>query len=505
MKNIAKLFILISSCMLISLLLASCQSSDGVLKYKKVKGGYTITELSDRNAESVSIPSEYKGKDVIAIEADAFYGSKLKEIYIPSTVTSVGEQAFAYCTRLEKVNVSDISSFASIEFSSAESNPLYYAHTLLEDGKEINTASIDAKSIGSYAFAGCESLSEININGAEKIGKGAFYDCASLASISISDTVEYIGAAAFSGCTSLTEISIPDSVSEMSHSVFSGCSALKTAELSESLSAIPDRAFLECSSLEKISLPSDTLTIGASAFASCSSLASIDIPKKVTEILDSAFFNCSSLADIKINEDSKLRSIGKSAFRGCYSLTNVSFENATLLNLIDESAFQFCSDLTSITIPSSLRKLGDHAFSGCDSLELYKQDGMGFIGNSTNNTLILVKCIDDITYARITSQTKFICSGAFERNQTVTEIFMLTHSQTDEGVINVGCNAFAFCPNLQKVTFPKSIESIGDCALMGCKALQTIRYSGNGTAWKSVTRGTNWTYGAGTSTITHST
>lgn len=505
MKNITKLFILISSCMLISLLLASCQSSDGVLKYKKVKGGYTVTELADRSAESINIPSQYKGKDIISIDADAFYGSKIKEIYIPSSVTSVGEQAFAYCNRLEKVNVSDISSFASIEFSSAESNPLYYAHTLIVDGEEINEADINAKSIGSYAFAGCESLSDININGAERIGKGAFYECTSLAGISISDTVEYIGAAAFSGCTSLTGVNIPDSVSEMSHSVFSGCSSLNNVEISVALSSIPDRAFFECSSLENITLPADTLTIGASAFASCSSLKSIDIPKKVTEILDSAFFNCASLTNIKINEDSKLRSIGKSAFRGCYSLTDVSFENATLLNLIDDSAFQFCSDLVNIAIPSSLRKLGDHAFSGCDNLELYEQDGMGFIGNSNNNVLILVKCIDEITYARITSQTKFICSGAFERNQTVTEIFILTHSQTDEGVINIGCNAFAFCPNLKKITLPKSIETIGDCALMGCKALQTIRYLGNGTGWKSVTRGTNWTYGAGTSTITYST
>ena len=68
-------------------------------------------------------------------------------------------------------------------------------------------------SIGDSAFAGCSSLSNIAIpSSVNSIGDKAFWDCCSLTSIVIPDSVTSIGDGAFCGCSSLKYISIPKSV-----------------------------------------------------------------------------------------------------------------------------------------------------------------------------------------------------------------------------------------------------------------------------------------------------
>lgn len=504
-KTVTKVLVLCFATLALTLILASCTKSDGTLKYDRVKGGYEVVGLDKNAGEEIEIPASYKGKDVISIADNAFYGAKVKKITIPSTIKSVGNQAFAYCERLEGVYISDINAYASIEFASAESNPLYYAHKLYVNGSEATNVTIDTNKVGSYALAGCTSVTNITLKSAESIGSGAFLNCEGLCEISLPDSLESIGASAFSHATSLISINIPDSVDEISHSAFAYCTSLESATLPAGLMELSDRIFLNCEKLLTISLPDSLLTVGASAFAGCSSLDNVTIPKKVTEILDSAFFNCISLKKFEIKAESKLKSIGKSAFRGSYSLVDLSLTNASSLALIDDSAFQFCTNLTNVKIPSSITTLGDHAFTGCDSLALTDYSGIGYIGNDENDKLIIVKALDEnIGSAKITAATRFICSGAFERHSSLTTVIISTDSTTGEGVTCIGSNAFAFCSKLTSISIGKSIKNIGDFAVMGCKALKTIKYGSNSTDWKSVTRGTNWTYGAGTSSITYS-
>lgn len=504
-KSIFKILLFSAFIVILSVFLASCESSDGKLSYKKVKGGYAVVALEDSSLENVEIPESYKNKDVVEIADNAFYGKKIKSVSIPSTIINVGNQAFAYCERLESVNVSDIDAFAKINFTQPESNPLYYAHKLVVGGEEKETVKINTEDIGSYSFAGCENIANIELVNAKNIGDGAFYNAAGLIEISLPDSLKSIGRSAFAGCSSLLSVEIPDSVNSISHSVFASCTSLESVKLTSSINEIPERAFLECEALKTIEIPEKVLTVGAYAFYGCYSLDNITINAKITEILDYAFFNCQSLKNITLEEGSNLRSIGKNAFRGCYSIEEFSLLNADELTLIDESAFHFCTSLKNIYIPSSLKTLGDHAFSGCSSLELYTYLGIGYIGNEEKPKMILIDVTDvTITKAKVSYETSFIASGALERCTSLEEVTIYTHTDTGEGVINVGCNAFAFCPKLQKITFGKSVQTIGDNALMGCKQLSKIVYSGKGDEWKKVTRGTNWLYGAGTNTITYS-
>ncbi len=71
-------------------------------------------------------------------------------------------------------------------------------------------------SIGRGAFAYCGRLESVNLpEGLGKIGFLAFMKCGKLTEVKLPEGLEEIGGYAFSGCESLSELSIPDSVRKM--------------------------------------------------------------------------------------------------------------------------------------------------------------------------------------------------------------------------------------------------------------------------------------------------
>ena len=81
--------------------------------------------------------------------------------------------------------------------------------------------------IGDWAFAGCDSLTSINIpNSVTTIGNWAFKECESLTNINIPNSVTTIGREAFSNCESLTSINIPNSVTCIEEFAFKYCDKL---------------------------------------------------------------------------------------------------------------------------------------------------------------------------------------------------------------------------------------------------------------------------------------
>ena len=82
-------------------------------------------------------------------------------------------------------------------------------------------------SIGDYAFSWCSGLTSIEIPaGVTSIGAYAFYYCSSLTSIEIPAGVTSIGDEAFYSCSRLTSIEIPASVTSIGDRAFNGCSSL---------------------------------------------------------------------------------------------------------------------------------------------------------------------------------------------------------------------------------------------------------------------------------------
>ena len=103
------------------------------------------------------------------------------------------------------------------------SNPLNYAHRLYLNGEELKDLIIPSSvtSIGDGAFQQCYSLTSVTIpNSVITIGKYAFDRC-HLTSLVLSNSVTTIGSAAFYGC-GLNQITIPNSVTSIERGAFSG-------------------------------------------------------------------------------------------------------------------------------------------------------------------------------------------------------------------------------------------------------------------------------------------
>ena len=343
-------------------------------------GTAEITNYSGSQQE-VIIPSVMDGHSVTSIGEDAFdYCSSLTSVTIPDSVISIGNYAFYNCGSLTSVTIpAGLTSIGKGAFSGCLSlaeiaispdHPVFS----VTDGVLVNKTT---NALILYAPGKSEESYEIP-NGVTAIGELAFSG-SSLTSVTIPNSVTSIGNNAFYDCLSLTEISIsPD------HPVFSVADGVlfdKTTNTlifyapgkSENSYVIPDGvtsignyAFRGCSSLTSVTIPNSVISIGDYAFSGIRNLASVTIPNNVTSIGDSAFSYCSSLASFTI--PNSVTSIGKYAFRGNSSLTSVTIPDS--VTSIGDYAFYNCSSLTSVTIPDSVTSIGKGAFFGNELLVL---------------------------------------------------------------------------------------------------------------------------------------
>lgn len=192
---------------------------------------------------SFSNPIKYSGNIVIPEEVtcdgvkykvthiyQAFLGcSGLTSLTIPSGMMVI-EDYFEDCNSLTAVNISDLTGWCNIKFAS---NPLYSAHHLYLNGREIKDLVIPdgITSIKRYAFDGCTSLTSVTIpDGVTTINEAAFRNCTGLTHAIIRYDVYNIGKDAFLNCSNLASVVIGEAqgwVMYLGPNAFGNCTALK--------------------------------------------------------------------------------------------------------------------------------------------------------------------------------------------------------------------------------------------------------------------------------------
>ena len=142
----------------------------------------------------------------------AFKFCPIPKLFIPSQLTNIEPGAFAYCYKLNKIEVAPNNRVydsrnncnAIIDIASQE----------LIAGCKNTIIPSTIKSIGKEAFAGCYELNKIIIPPSVMYIKDcAFADCYKLEDINFPQNLVYIGYLSFVGCDGLNTVYIPSSVS----------------------------------------------------------------------------------------------------------------------------------------------------------------------------------------------------------------------------------------------------------------------------------------------------
>lgn len=382
------------------------ETEEGVsMLFKVISSRDRTCQVGNGNSPSVSfldtkgditIPKEVNGFVVTKIGNNAFEDcSKLTNIFIPNTISSIGEDAFRGCN------------FKSISIPHSVTSIGDYAFSFCNELTNI-TMSNNVTSIARYLFLYCDGLSDFSIpNSAISIGEGAFRGCTGLTSITIPNSVKFIDSNAFQDCTALVNIKIPKSVTDIGSSIFSGCTSLSSLIVDDENTVFDSRD--NCNAIIKTAsnmlvtgcpntvIPNSVTSIDSWAFSDCTGLTSITIPKSVTFIDNWAFRGCTGLTNLTIPRT--LKSIRSQSFSGCTELCsivveegNVTYDSRNECNAIIETstntlvmgckntiipntiksigsyAFQGCIGLVSVTIPYSITSIGIDAFEGCKSL-----------------------------------------------------------------------------------------------------------------------------------------
>lgn len=363
-------------------------------------------------------------KNVSAIADSAvnmFSGTNntVKFVTLPRQTSKIGKNAFANCSGLVGVSMSDfVTSIGESAFKSDSALTNFRAPTSLQTlsqatfsgckslSKVKNLDATGITEIPSDCFAGCSKLEEIvlpaNIS---KIRPGAF-GSSGLKTINLEDTkLEELGSSAFDSCSALTQVTVPSTLKTMGITVFmfSGITEVKNFA-GTSVSKIESMAFYS-SKLIQIEFPESLVSIDNSAFASCSELTRVGGLQntKVTQILDGAFSGCSKLKNVifpqtlltlgggaysgcsaltNVTFNSNLKTIGANAFEGCSSLSQLTGLEKTVVSSIGANAFKGCSSLVDVSLPNTIQTIGANGFANCSGLAT-----INFINDSNLSTL----------------------------------------------------------------------------------------------------------------------
>lgn len=271
-----------------------------------------------------------------------FSSSEIETVDIPDSVTEIGRNAFADCTNLTTIEISE------------------------------NVEEIDA------SFVGCGAdiiVDPANNDFASK--DGALYNKAETTllyaptartNIDIPTGVTEIATSAFSVLNKETgnavkTITMPDTVDTLGLTVFGGCNNLESITLSSSLKKIPSLTFSGCSSLRSLELPAGVEYIGQKAIEGCDSLTSVRKSASSTQRAVALFANR--------NQDKKV--LSSYSFIDCKELSKVEVPDG--VTSIEPVAFNNCPKLRTIVIPDTVTEMSKFTFGNLASFTIQGKSG----------------------------------------------------------------------------------------------------------------------------------
>lgn len=444
-------------------------------------GHYAFAYLT--NATVTNFPTA-----VETIGSYAFHKTAIGALTL-TAATSIGEYAFNSASLTSIAITSPSYTIGSYAFGANET----LSSAELGDG---------VTAIGQGAFAYCTTLSNVNMtnNDITNIGQGAFEGCALLTSFNLGTKITNVAANLFDGCASLASITIPDSVISIGAYAFRGC-ALTSITLGENLTSLGEGAFADCKSVTEINYRSanlgnvsETASIFSSVGAETSGVT-LTIDSAIRKMPDYLFYVPEKAGSdgSAIDVDARITAIEYEARVG--ETADISLEiglgtfkrlplaDVTLpdfVTKVGKYAFQNCEEATTLTWGEGLLWIGYGAFSGMTAVTEFNHNAVNlgednFIpqqeaGENPPNNDVFYKFGNNVIMNVGEGVTK-IHKGMFvvytdEEALNKPQIKTLNLSST---VTEIGDNAFRDVATLTTVDFTSEsgLERIGNYAFSG--------------------------------------
>ena len=410
------------------------------------------------------------GQETLTIQSNTFSGCPITTLYlgrnvnddvnfksletltIGSSVTSIGESAFARCTNLSQLvigNGQETLTIQSNTFSGCPITTLYLGRNVNDD---VNFKSLETLTIGSSVTS---------------IGDEAFYGCSKLTAVEIPNSVTSIGERAFYGCSGLTSVEIPNSVTSIGESAFYGCSGLTSVEIPSSVTSIGERAFYGCERLHSVTIGAGVLYID-NAFST---------PEKVIWLCNTppegyrsaegsvnyvANTSYNGLRNVKVYPYlSSLFEVGGIKYvpvspseRTCEAI-DCAYDTSSVVHIgrtvnyqgvemtVEDIRPYVCYDndhMKALHFDGYVGDIGDYAFYDCDSLA----------------GIIIPNTVDSLG------------ASCFEGCTALTQAIL------GDSITEIPGSCFRDCSALPKITIPAAVKRIGNNVFEGCTSLANV-------------------------------
>lgn len=411
---------------------------------KEGESDFTVTEdgiitgFLGSDMSKLEIPEEIGGTTVKGIEAGAFKEkTDIKEVVLPKTLTTIGEEAFSGCTKLTSINLSSVTEIGKSSFSNTAVEKI----TL---GEGMTT-------IPESAFSNCKSLTKVVLpETIEKIEEKAFRNCSALTRITLNEGLKTIGQEAFLGAH-LSTLHLPSTFENMGGKymgdVFEEAGKTIADNNMKAITVSGDNPLY--SSYNGILYNKD----GDEVVFCPRGRTSVKVADGVTKIRSYAFFMCFDLE--KVTLPSTLKTIGKGAFQYDEGLTDCELPEG--LEVVEDSAFFGAENWTGVDrIPSTVKSIGAYGFAECKGKKLVIPEGI-----TTIEPFSFWGYEEGLEEIILPSTLKTISASAFSWAKDVKKLVI------PEGVTSIGNEAFARMDSLEELSLPSTLETIGAKAFMG--------------------------------------
>lgn len=350
---------------------------------------YSVTSVEEEAIKWSDLTKLVLPEGVTELKETAIYSNEaLAEVVLPETLTTLGRYALAYNDALNNVVV---------------------------------PAGVTV--IPESCFARNSSMTNIEIKGQyTSIGNGAFYKVP-LTEITIPATCKSIGDNAFQLCEQLTKVTLNEGLETLYDGAFRQCSKLTEIVLPESLKTLEDNVFLQAG-LTSVNIPANVESIGNATFGQTQITAftvaegnanykAVDGVVYTKDGIILAAYPTMGTTEYTVLDE--CRGIGGGAFYGA------QIQKLTLpetMRAFDNFAFTF-STLAEMNTPASLLFMGEQALAGTKFTTFAFPEGMTTLYDG-----VMAQC-EQLQSVTLPTTLKYVGFHAFFLNKALTEVHCL--------------------------------------------------------------------------------